>query len=210
LWPNPPPSQPDQTVAGVARPADRVVEIPRPPPDLDQQPVAPPPSSAPIIAPLTVTPPNVTPLAPPGISLSSMREYVKQGVQVQVQLRLAVTQARRASATLQKLDAITVKNEAIDRSIQAERRLYNVALSEQQAVLDKYMSQVEWLAEHDEASVEAAIQLESDAVRTPSVDKGEADSKAEIGRAIDLLTRHVTIHRQRQLTRDVIISNLNI
>ena len=200
LWPNPPPSQP----------VERVVEIPRPPPDLAQQPGGPPTISQPIIAPPIVAPPIVAPLAQPGSSLSSLREYVKQGVQVQVQLRLVTTQARRALATLQKLDAIAVKSETIDRSVQAERRLYDVALSEQQTVLDKYMSQVEWLAEHDEASVEAAIQLESDAVHTPSVDKNEADSKTEIGRAIDLLTRHVAIQRQKQLTRDTIISSLTI
>jgi serine/threonine protein kinase len=195
LWPSPQPPQPP----------DRVAEIPRPPPDLAQQPGVPPTISQAVIA-----PPIVAPLTQPGSSLSSLREYVKQGVQVQVQLRLVATQARRALATLQKLDAIAVKSETIDRSIQAEQRLYDVAQSEQQAVLDKYMSQVEWLAEHDEASVEAAIQLESDAVHTPSVDKNEADSKTEIARAIDLLTRHVVIQRQKQLTRDAIISSLNI
>jgi hypothetical protein len=139
-----------------------------------------------------------------------MREYVKQGVQIQIQLRLVVTQTRRAAATLQKLNAISARNETIDQSIQTEQRLYDTAVSDQQPLLARYVSQIEWLAQHDPASVDAAIQVERDAVRTPSVDKFEAESKADIARAIDLLMQHVRMQRQNQLTQGAILTSLNV
>jgi serine/threonine protein kinase len=171
--------------------------------------VMPPVVSPPVVASPVVSPPGPVP-PQPGTSLNSMREYVKQGVQIQIQLRLVVTQTRRAATTLQKLNAISTRNETIDRSIQTEQRLYDAAVADQQPLLARYMSQIEWLAQHDPASVDAAIQVERDAVRTPSVDKYEADSKAEIARAIDLLTKHVRMQQQNQLTQGAILTSLNV
>jgi len=64
------------------------------------------------------------------------------------------------------------------------------------------MAEVEWLGDHETATVDAALQLESDALATPSFDKGETDAKAEMGRAIKLLSTHVGAQRQKQLKRE--------
>jgi hypothetical protein len=167
-----------------------------------------PPVTTPPVAPPTVA--AAAQIPRPGPSLNSMREYVKQGVQVQIQLRLVVTQARRAATTLQKLQAISTRNETIQQSIQTEKRIYETATADQQPLLSRYIAQIEWLAQHDAGTVAAAINVEQDSVRTPSVDKDEAASKAEIARAIDLLKQHLGMQRQNQLTDGAVLTSLNV
>ena len=91
-----------------------------------------------------------------------------------------------------------------------QENLYNSAIADRNALLNKYMAEVEWLGEHEIAAVDAALQLESDALATPSFDKGEADAKAEMGRAIKLLASHVGAQRQKQLKRDEVMQEASL
>lgn len=73
-------------------------------------------------------------------------------------------------------------------------------MSDRDIFLNKYLAQVEWLAEHDQAAVDAAVRLERDSANAPSIDKEDAEQKAQIRSAISLLASHVRIQRQGQLT----------
>jgi serine/threonine protein kinase len=192
--PNPPPSIPVGAVP------------PNPPPSIPVVAVPPnPPPSIPVVA----VPPNPPPRVLPTISTESAREYVKRAAEYQIRLRHAAARARGASSSLEKLRAITVKPQPILDSIQTQENIYNSAIGEGDAFLNKYMAEVEWLGEHDTAAVEAALQLESDALATPSFDKGETEAKAQMGRAIKLLASHVRAQRQKQLKREKVTADAN-
>jgi serine/threonine protein kinase len=142
-------------------------------------------------------------------ALIPMRDYVRQVIRTQIRLRNETVRARRASISLQKLSAITNKTEAAERLIRTEKSLYDLALDEQEAELDRYVSQVEWLSRHDDTSVDTAIKLERTAIAIAGADTIDAPSRSEAGHAIDLLARHVRLQRQTQLTRDTILASLN-
>ena len=153
---------------------------------------------------------SAQPVPAPVSSLSSLREYGAAGAQTQIQLRFLLMRARRASVSLEKLNAISTKTETIDRLIKTEEQLYHSAVGDEDSMISKYMSGVEWLGGHNQASVDAALQLEHDTVGTPSVDKAEADRKAEIGRALGLLNSHLSMLRQNKLTKAQIIADLDV
>jgi serine/threonine protein kinase len=187
-------------------PPEEPVSLPRPPRVArarPEEPVlqTPPPSLArvPPEEPVLQAPP---PRAPPITSTESAREYVKRAAEYQIRLRHAAARARGATGSLEKLRAIPTITEGIQNSIQTQENLYNSAIADRNALLNKYMAEVEWLGEHETATVDAALQLESDALATPSFDKGEADAKAEMGRAIKLLANHVRAQRKKQLKRE--------
>jgi serine/threonine protein kinase len=185
FWP-PPPLQ-DATVR------------PTPPPPLQDatvRPTPPPPLQDPTVR------PNQLPRTAPTISTESAREYVKRAAEYQIRLRHAAARARGASGSLDKLRDIPTITEGIQNSIQTQENLYNSAIADRDALLNRYMAEVEWLGGHETASVDAALQLESDALATPSFDKGESDAKAEMVRAIKLLANHVRAQRQKQLKRE--------
>ena len=155
----------------------------------------------------TDRPPVSLPKTSSTSSLESMREYVRYAAQYQIQLRLALTQARGASNSLDKLKAISTQNETTSQLIQTQENLQNLAVSDRESVLNKYMAQVEWLSGHDEAAVDAAVKLEHDGAAAVTIDKGDADTKAQIIAAIDLLAPHVRAQRQKQLTRAAVIAD---
>jgi serine/threonine protein kinase len=203
--PNPPPSLQDATVRPNPPPPLQDATVrPNPPPPLQDATVRPNPPPSLQDATVRLNPP---PRVSPATSIDSMREYVKQAAQHRIQLELAKTQARGASNVLDKLRAIPTKTEGIQNSIQTQENMYNSAVRDQESVLRKYMADVEWLGEHDEAGVDAAVKLESDAANAPTIDKGEAEGKAQIGRAIKLLANHVRAQRQNQLTREKVIND---
>jgi hypothetical protein len=129
-------------------------------------------------------------------SIGSMREYVRYAAQYQIQLKLAATQARRASDALDTLRVISTRSEAINRTIQTAETRDDSAARDRETLLDKYLASVEWLGEHDETTVQAAVKLEYDNVNTASVDKGGVEPKEQIRGAIDLLRTHIRLYRQ--------------
>jgi Mg-chelatase subunit ChlD len=147
------------------------------------------------------------PRAPPITSTESTRVHVKRAAQDEIALERAGERARSAFSSLEKLRAITVNPEPIQNAIQEEENVYNSAIHDREALLDDYMAEVEWLGEHDAGAVDAALQLESESVATPSLDQGKAAAKAEMGRAIKLLASHVRAQRQNQLKREKVIAD---
>ena len=136
-----------------------------------------------------------------------MREYVRQAAQYQIQLRLALTQARGASNSLDRLRSIRVKNDTTNQLIGTEESLYNSAVADRENVLNRYMAQLDWLGQHDPAAVDTAVRLEHDNANTATIDKGDAESKAQIMVAVDLVAAHVRAQRQAQLSRAGVLAD---
>jgi len=168
------------------------------------------PSQPPQTQPDAQTAPIVLPPAQPSpTDISSMREYVRQAAEYQIHLRKELTLGRDAFNALKKLKAISTSDQSINFAIQKEQILYDSAKGDQEKTLNRYMAQIEWLAGHDEVAVDAAVKLEQDAANTITIDRGDADFNAQISNAISLLAIHVRFYRQKQLTRDTIIADVN-
>jgi serine/threonine protein kinase len=192
-------------------PPEKVISRAPPPQDSSPPPEkvvtrAPPPQES-RPPPEKVVTPAPPPRAPPITSTESARVHVKRAAQDEIDLAHAGERARGASNSLDKLRAITVKPEPIQNAIQKEENVFNSAIHDREALLDDYMAEVEWLGEHDAAAVDAALQLESESVATPSLDPGKAAAKAEMERAIKLLASHVRAQRQNQLKREKVIAD---
>jgi serine/threonine protein kinase len=173
--------------------------------------ITPPPAARNIVA---ETPPPARPPEPPaqavkGVSLESVRQYIKNAAQDQIQLRLALTQTRSARTALNKLQNISVKTESISQAIQQEEATYRSADNDREDSLNKYIADVELLAGVQKTEFESAMQMENDSANTPSIDPKKAESKAQISSAIDELRSDVREQQQRHLTREAITDRLN-
>lgn len=143
-------------------------------------------------------------------TIGSIREYIKNGVQDQLQLRLALTQARAASTTLSKLQQVSVRNEVIDQAIRKQEMLYKSAIADQEDSLNKYLADVAWLAGHQDTAVDTAVQMEEESANTATIDPRKADAKAQISSALDQLRRDIRDQRQGRLAREAIADRLTV
>jgi TIR domain len=144
----------------------------------------------------------------PGASLTLRREFVRQGVQYQFRLRLAVTQARDASATLNNLRAASSRSTVIENSIRTQERLLNSAMEDRGTLLERYVAQVELLSTQDASAVDAAMRMERDAATVAGLDRSDTALQVAKAQAVDLLARHVLLRRQGQLVSADITSVL--
>jgi hypothetical protein len=121
-------------------------------------------------------------------------------------LGYAGERARGASNSLAALNKIPSKVEDIQKSIQKQESIYSSAIRQQQDLLNEYMADVEWLGGHDTATVDAALELESGVMNTPTFDKARGQAKADMERSIKRLASDIRAQRQKQLTRDAVIA----
>jgi hypothetical protein len=132
----------------------------------------------------------------PGTTVPSIREYIKNGVQDQLQ---AVRQSKKASAAdtaLSKMRSAGPATGVVSDAIRIEETIYRDAIAARDEALNKYISWVDWLAGHQSDVVDRAIQLEEDDASIPSMDQKKADERAQFVSAINQLKRDIGDRRQ--------------
>ena len=200
--------RPEQKITAEERPPATAASKPEPTaePARDARPQSPPRDTSNDVA--VVIPPGKAPAtAPPPYSpIEPMREYVRQAAQAQIQLSFALSHMRRASTFLSKIPQNPTSADVIQIK-QAHEYQYNAAVGERDSALAKYLAQVDWLAGHDMAVVDAAIKLESDSASVTMVDRSDAEAKARVHGAIELLARHVRERQQNRLTPAAVIKD---
>jgi serine/threonine protein kinase len=140
--------------------------------------------------------------------IESARGIVRQAAQNQIQVGLDLAQRRGALKSLERLKALTVKTDVMNRTIGTEQNLYDSANGNLRGDLDKYLSGIELLAARDPISVSAAIDLERGAISTVTVDKGDAETKTVISAAIGLVAKHVLAYQGGTLTPDIVTADV--
>ena len=172
-----------------------------------QRPGRPPAETALPVRPAGVTPAMAMTRTSSTSPLESLREPVRQAAQCQLMLQLALSHARAASSSLEKLRAISTTSSATNQTIMTEESLYAAAMRDREDMLNKYLPKVEWLAGHDASAVDAAIELERDDAARGTMDKADAEFRSQFVAALDVLDRHVRAQRQGQLTRVAVVSD---
>jgi hypothetical protein len=137
---------------------------------------------------------------------SSMRLHVRQAAQAQILLGYALKKALRASDVLRALPANST-NKVVTQSKQTHEDQYNSAILERDDLLDRYIAEVEWLADHDATVVDEAIKSEYENFTAPAIEKGDAEKNEQASVAIKLLASHVRDQRQQHLTRAAVTAD---
>jgi serine/threonine protein kinase len=157
----------------------------------------------------TQLPPPVASETNTDSTVSSIREYIRNGVQDQLQAMRKSKLASAADTALRKIRGGGTATGVVSDAIHTEEVVYRDAIAARDDSLNKYFAEVDWLAGHQSDAVDRAIQLEEDDASIPTMDQRKAEERAQIVSVLDQLKRDIGDRRQGHFVRQAAIDRLS-